>query len=91
VEEKEPQPNWRKAKWEEMRRELAGSNLISNMVGVTVEEAWKVFKDKVEGRVKKFVPPRRLRNNNRLQWLTQAILREIRRKSTLWKSLKMGG
>jgi hypothetical protein len=45
VEEKEPLPNWRKADWEEMRRELAGSYLISDMAGVTVEEAWNVLKD----------------------------------------------
>jgi hypothetical protein len=45
VEEKEPLPNWRKADWEEMRRELAGSYLISDMAGVTVEEAWIVLKD----------------------------------------------
>jgi hypothetical protein len=44
----------------------------------------------VEGIVKKFVPPRRLRNN-RPQWIMQAILREIRRKRRLWKSLKGGG
>ena len=43
------------------------------------------MKEKVKDLVKEFVPERRRRNHNRPPWLSQAILRAIRKKKRLWQ------
>jgi hypothetical protein len=90
VEGKDPQPNWRKADWDRLRRELAGGILSEGLTG-SVEETWTSIKNTVREAVKGFVPLIRPRNNNRPPWLSQPILCEIRKKKRMWKSLKIGG
>jgi hypothetical protein len=51
-------------------------------------EAWALLRDKVTHLVEKYVPERRRRNNNRPAWMTQEILREIRRKKRLWRKIR---
>ena len=40
--------------------------------------------------VDKYVPPRRKRNQNRPTWLSNEILKDIRRKRRLWAQAKSG-
>jgi hypothetical protein len=51
-------------------------------------DAWEIFQTKVNGLVNKHVPVRKERNNNRPAWMTQEILREIRRKKQLWRKCR---
>ena len=59
------------------------------MEGKTVDGAWKHLK-KMEETVEKNVPKKRRKNKNRPPWLTQEIVRKIRKKKRLWKKARNG-
>ena len=77
--------DWRKADWAQMRERLVDKDWISTVRRRGTDEAWLLVKKEVERLVDKFVPLRRLRNQNRPKWMSQEILREIRRKKRMWK------
>ena len=79
-----PSPDWRRADWDRMKAELGGvwRNEVMSAGGDT---AWKMMKAKVEDLIRRFVPERRRRNQNRPVWMTQEIMRAIRKKKRLWK------
>ena len=83
-------PDWRKADWEGMKESLRSRSLEQQMRGMGAEQAWSVLKEKINAAVEKFVPKKRRRNQNRPGWLSQDILREVRRKKRLWKKAKTG-
>ena len=84
------QPDWNKADWGKMREELATVDWRGQMGGKSGQEAWDLLKEKIHAAVEKHVPPRRPRNQNRPAWLSQNILRAIRRKKSLWVRAKNG-
>ena len=84
------QPDWRRADWDAMRAELKTGDWRSKIRWSRAAEAWEILRRKVTELAEKYVPNRRKRNNNRPAWLTQDILREIRRKKRLWKAVKSG-
>jgi glucan phosphorylase len=59
-------------------------NWRDELRGTSAEEAWTRLRDKVNGLVEECVPKRRRRNQNRPPWLTQEILREVRRRKRMW-------
>jgi hypothetical protein len=67
-----------------MRDEVRRWNWRDDMRGTSTESAWEKLRDKVTAVVEKYVPKRRLRNRNRPPWLTQDILREVRRRKRMW-------
>jgi hypothetical protein len=82
---RQARPDWARADWSKMR-EIAGAwNWRDELRGTSAEAAWSKLRDKVECIVKSCVPERRMRNKNRPPWLTQEILREIRRRKRMWK------
>jgi hypothetical protein len=83
-------PDWRRADWPSIKRELARDDWDERMRGATTEQAWTMLKTRVQGLIEKHVPPRRRRNHNRPPWLSRDILREIRRKKRLWRQAKDG-
>ena len=83
-------PDWRKADWEGMKESLWSRSLEPQMRGMGAEQAWSVLKEKINAAVEKFVPKKRRRNQNRPGWLSQDILREVRRKKRLCKKAKTG-
>jgi len=85
-----PGKDWRRADWAAMRQELAGGEWLANIRRAGAASAWTIFKEKISELVGRFVPDRRRRNHNRPAWLTQGILREIRRKKRLWKTVRGG-
>jgi hypothetical protein len=67
-------------------REMARAwNWRDELRGTSAEAAWTNLRDKVTGIIKDCVPDRRKRNKNRPPWLTQEIIREIRRGKRMWK------
>jgi hypothetical protein len=52
------------------------------------ERAWDLFAKKVEEATEKCVPVRRRRNVNRPPWMTQEILRAIRKRKRMWTKVK---
>jgi hypothetical protein len=87
-EEKTQMPDWNKADWDAMRNNLTNTNWRTKLAGLSAEQAWTVFSDKVNRLVKEYVPARRRRNQNRPAWMTREILRAIRKKKRLWKQLR---
>ncbi len=58
------------------------------MENFTVEEEWGKSREKVESLVATFELKRRRRNHNRPKWMTREILRAIRRKKRMWKTVR---
>ena len=79
-----PSPDWRRADWDGMKAELSGAWRREVMLE-DGDMAWRMMKARVEDLIQRFVPERRRRNQNRPVWMTQEILRAIRKKKRLWK------
>jgi predicted metal-dependent hydrolase len=54
-----------------------------------VEEGWRILKEKIEKATEECVPVRRKRNVNTPPWMTQEIIRAIRKKKRLWARDKL--
>jgi hypothetical protein len=49
---------------------------------------WRIFTEKINAVVEQCVPEKRRRNVNRPPWMTQEILRAIRKKKRMWPKFK---
>ena len=85
-----PARDWRKADWDAMREELKNRSWVRELNRMSTSEAWTVFCNKIEDITNRWVPERRKRNRNRPPWLNQEILREIRKKKRMWKTVRGG-
>ena len=83
-------PDWRKADWDAMRRDLATQGWRRRLNQCGTEEAWLILKQKLHGLIDIHVPVRRRRNRARPPWLSQAILRTVRKKKRMWKQARSG-
>jgi Reverse transcriptase (RNA-dependent DNA polymerase)/Endonuclease-reverse transcriptase len=83
-------PDWRRAYWEAMRREMRACNWNERLYRQNAEQEWSTLKGHVHELISRHVPDRRRRNHNRPPWLTRDILRAIRRKKKLWRAAKSG-
>ncbi len=73
-------PYWRRADWDTMRAVLREGAWLRQLRSLDARTAWAAVRNKVTELVEHHVPNRRLRNQNRPAWLSQEILRAIRRK-----------
>lgn len=73
-----------------MRNQLRHSDWLPRIWRAGAADAWTIFRDNITEVVNDFVPDRRRRNQNRPAWMTQGLLREIRKKNRMWKALKGG-
>jgi Reverse transcriptase (RNA-dependent DNA polymerase)/Endonuclease-reverse transcriptase len=80
--------DWRNADWEKMRNMLAEQKWKADIRGADTEEAWRIFQEKISEVTVECVPARRRRNVNRPPWMTQEILRAIRKKKRMWAKVK---
>jgi hypothetical protein len=80
--------DWSKADWNEMENMLKDRDWKQKIREADTEAAWNLFADKINAAVEKCVPERRRRNVNRPPWMTQEILRAIRKKKRLWTKCK---
>ena len=83
-----PLPDWRRADWAAMKQELADRSWSRRVMASDTDTAWRMVKGKVEDLIRRHVPVRRRRNQNRPGWLSQDILRAIRKKKRVWKKVK---
>jgi hypothetical protein len=79
------QPDWNKADWVGIKRELGRDDWDELLGGLSADQAWSKLRDRIHGLVKKGVPERRRRNHNKPPWLSRDILRAIQRKKRLWR------
>ena len=89
-EEEEPRKNWRRADWQAMRNEVSGRAWLAELRRADTAGAWDLFKEKMDYLIAKYVPSQRRRNQNKPAWLSQNILREIRKKKRVWKLVRNG-
>ena len=55
------------------------------MPEASVEDSWKMFKEKLLMAQEECVPLKKPKKSNQPPWMTQALLRQIRKKRRLWK------
>jgi hypothetical protein len=90
LEDEKSLPDWRRADWDAMRAEMRMGNWLQDLKKSGADRAWNILKDKVEEVIQKHVPQRRKRNSNRPAWMTQEILRAVRKKKRIWRSIRGG-
>ena len=66
----------------------AKKNLMANTRNKTLNEIWDKFKNNLQTSMSKFVPTKTLRNKRSLPWITQDVLRSIRKRDHLHKKQK---
>ena len=85
-----PRQNWAKANWASMEHDLGRVDWARKFHGIGAEEAWNILQEKIKNTVQANVPVFRRRNADRPAWLSQTILREVRRKKRMWHKAKAG-
>jgi hypothetical protein len=77
-------PDWARADWSALREKAREWNWRDELRGTSAGEAWTRLRGKVDSWVEASVPKKRMRNKNRPPWLSQDILREIRKRKRMW-------
>jgi Reverse transcriptase (RNA-dependent DNA polymerase)/Endonuclease-reverse transcriptase len=77
-------PDWAKADWNKARSMLNERGWQNAVRREGAVQAWENLKAKIQEVVAECVPLRRRRNGNRPPWMSQEIMRAIRRKKRLW-------
>jgi len=77
-------PNWAKADWVGLKRQLSRAGLTRQMEEAPVEEAWEILKNALLRSVEENVPKKPRRSKNKNPWMNRDILRALRRKKQLW-------
>ena len=90
LEPEKSMPDWKRADWDAMREELRTGDWLQQLKRSGAARAWEILRAKMENMIEKYVPERRKRNNNRPAWMTQEILRAIRRKKRIWRTVRGG-
>jgi hypothetical protein len=84
--------NWRKAKFEEMRKDMVEEEWGNLMGDRNTEETWRCFRQKMYAIVDKHVPRFVNVRKRRPDWITLELLRQIRKKKRMWKiCVRLGG
>ena len=82
--------DWNKADWKEMKKQVGEKDWKEEMKNKDVNSAWEGLRDTLNRAVEENVPKKKRRKQNRPAWLSQEILRGIRKKKRLWKRAKLG-
>jgi hypothetical protein len=77
-------PDWARADWPRMKEMVRAWNWRDELRNAGAERAWTRLREVISNATEACVPKKRMRNKNRPPWLTQEILREIRRRKRMW-------
>ena len=88
--EKKVVTNWKKADWEGIRKGLEETVWPTTGDQTSAEGAWQKLREVVDGLTRQYVPVCEFRER-KSGWMTGDLLREMRRKRRLWKTVKNGG
>jgi hypothetical protein len=80
--------DWRGADWYKMNSLLRERTWQQEIREADTERAWEIFAKKIQDATEKCVPVRRRRNVNRPPWMSQEILRAIRKRKRMWAKVK---
>ena len=78
-------PDWRKADMDKLREFLAEVNWEEELSGNTIH-CWDKFKEKLQMAQDAAVPKKKRRVGSKPVWVTQNVMRKIRKKRRLWKT-----
>ena len=78
-----------RADWKAMEADLSNKNW-EELNNLEADAAWTALKEVLHKTVEEHVPKRRRRNHDRPGWLSQEVVREIRKKKKQWKAAKQG-
>ena len=81
-------PNWRRADWEGLRRDVGEADMVRRMEAAPAAQAWEILKGSLLAAVDKHVPQKPRRNGNKTIWMTRDIIRALRRKRRIWRKEK---
>jgi len=82
--------NWKKARWEEMKKEMREVQWKREANGLDTNQFWTSLRGKLDELIEKHVPRKERKQNTRPPWLNREITRSINRKKHLWKAAKQG-
>ena len=82
--------NFRKARQDEMRREMR-KDWSKMMEGKSVNEAWQILKESLEKVIDEYVPMRRMKRKDEPQWLDTEMRNTISEKRRAWANWKRTG
>ena len=83
-----PVADWARSRT--IRRDIDQVEWRTELEGSTANEAWEKLKEKLKRTVDTNVPKKKGRRSTRPPWLTQEIMRGIRKKKRLWKRARNG-
>ena len=83
--------DWKRAHWEKMKEELSNMQWEQEMKGRTVEDMWKILKEKYEKQIDEHVPMREHKNKKKPMWQTKKVIKHIRKKRKAWNKWKECG
>jgi hypothetical protein len=83
-------PDWWRADFETIRTELSETNWDEALSG-TAEQDWQYLKEKLQEYVEKYVPQKKVFQNQRPRWLNREIIKLLRRKRAAWKDYRIYG
>ena len=81
--------NWKKADWDKIREGLRNTTWPTTEDQLTAQEAWRALRSKVDSLTEEHVPTC-IFKPRKSDWMTGAILREVRKKRRKWKKAKNG-
>jgi hypothetical protein len=81
---------WKRADYQSIKSELRETDWERALTG-TVEDDWRYFKGRIHDCIRKFVPEQKSFKNQRPRWLTQEIVKLIRKKKAAWKQYRLYG
>ena len=86
-------PMFQNANWDDFKVYMTKckENLMANTQNKTSNELWDNFKNDLQTGMSKFVPTKTLRSKQSLPWITQDVLRSIRKRDHLHKKQKKSG
>ena len=80
--------DWRRADMEKMRTELSNYEWKKDLEGLDVRQGWELFKSRILKAQDCAVPKKKIRNKQRPPWMTQNILKCVRRKERRWREFR---
>ena len=78
-------PDWTKANYEAMEKEIEEIDWEAEFLGRSGPEQWVLFKERLKQTIDSNVPMKVRRKGNKPLWMKRNVLRLIRKKRRLWK------
>jgi len=83
-------PNFSKACFDDIKRELSRKNWELVLDGMTTEQAWLHVKNTISSLTSQYVPFAPRRTSSRPMWMSSSAIRAVRKKQRKWISYRSG-